>query len=249
MVAGRALYQRIADASSANARQLVRDAERLASAGSRGHASSLAILSIEESAKAIVYYLAAQGVYRIVKKKPNYVTTYRKEDLLDHRYKHALVSNLLDEAIFYAPFYASLARLRRKTFSRQQVHDIIQEGIHQHKRARIEFTVGPSSKKIKKMFQLFETLNARKNRGLYVDDLAGKVLKPDEVSREELRDVIDLAWSVADLVTDAIGETLPPTQRKLMQEAGRNLAADIRKIKRKQAKTAKVGGTVPGGAA
>src|SRR2546422_2525101 len=78
MVAGRALYQRIADASSANARQLVRDAERLASAGSRGHASSLAILSIEESAKAIVYYLAAQGVYRIVKKKPNYVTTYRK---------------------------------------------------------------------------------------------------------------------------------------------------------------------------
>src|SRR2546422_11206855 len=95
MVTGRALYQRIADASSANARQLVRDAERLASAGSRGHASSLAILSIEEPAKAIVYYLAAQVVYRIVKKKPNYAPTYRKEDLLQHRDRHALGPNLL----------------------------------------------------------------------------------------------------------------------------------------------------------
>jgi len=242
MVEGRALYQRVAEASASNARQFLRDAERLASTGSRGHASSLAILSIEESAKAIVFYLAAQGVFRIVKKKPNYVTTYRKEDLLDHRYKHALVSNLLSEAIFYAPFYAGLARIRRTTFSRDEVHEIIQRGVHAHKRARIEFSAGRSAKEIKKLFQLFETLSSRKNRGLYVDDTDGNLLQPNDVSRNELREVIELGWSVADMVSESIGNALPPAQRKLLQNSGRELAADIRKIKKRPAESPKAQG-------
>lgn len=232
MVAGRKLYQQIAEAASANARQLLRDSKRLSTRGSRGHASSLAILSIEESAKAIVFYMAAQGVFRIVKNKPNYVTTYRKEDLLDHRYKHAIISNMLSDAIFYAPFYAPLTSLRRKTYTREQVHDVVQRGIHAHKRAQIEFSAGKSGKDLRRMFELIGMLNHRKNRGFYVDDSKGKVLRPDELGRKELAEVTGVADLVVGLASEAVHEQLPAARKKVLVEEGRKLAAELRKMRK-----------------
>jgi len=59
----------------------------------------LAVLAIEESAKAFVYWVASEGVVRIVKKNPNYVTTHKESDLLDHEFKHLLITGDLYPAI------------------------------------------------------------------------------------------------------------------------------------------------------
>src|SRR6266566_1201071 len=204
MPTGRSLYRRIADAARDNARQFLRDAERLASAGSRGHASSLAILSVEESAKAVVYYLAAQGVYRIVKRKPNYVTTFREQDLLNHRFKHAIVSNIFSEGLFYAPMLAQVSRLRKQEFTRDEVQQIMQKAVHAHRRLRIELASGGhATKSIKRLFELLESLDSHKNRGLYVDHQRASVSDPQEITRSQMREILDLAMEVFDMASGA----------------------------------------------
>jgi len=56
----------------------------------------MAMEDIRAAYKAGVYYIASEGVVRIVKRNPNYVTTYQESDLLDHEFKHMLIKVQLE---------------------------------------------------------------------------------------------------------------------------------------------------------
>src|SRR5438093_9141861 len=72
MASRRVLFRTLAEESLGNARRFFLDAKRLRRVGSRGHAIAFAVLSIEESSKALLYRGVAEGVLRIVRKNPNH---------------------------------------------------------------------------------------------------------------------------------------------------------------------------------
>lgn len=59
------LLRKIALLSLTNAEQYVKDAEFLVRKRSYGHAFALAVLGEEELAKAVMYYLCAEGIFGI----------------------------------------------------------------------------------------------------------------------------------------------------------------------------------------
>jgi AbiV family abortive infection protein len=232
MPSGRHLYRLVSAAAAANARQLIRDARNLKSIGSRGHACSLAILSIEESAKALVYYTASEGVYRLVEKNPNYVTTYRKKDLLDHRFKHAIVSAFLADWMFYLPFYSILEGKRKDTFRRSEVEQLLQKAIHSHRRHRIELSSGgKATQELNKMFSLLESLNDKKNRGLYVDHTDCAVLRPNGLSAKETQHVLSIAEMVTQMVSEIVRVSIAPEQKRILVDEARRLAQQLKRLK------------------
>ena len=244
MAQGRPLYRKLALAALANSKELLRDANRLARAGSRGHASALAILSIEESAKGLVYNLAAQVILRVVKRNPNGITTFREADMLDHRVKHAFVSGLLADALFYGPFYEAASRLKKLTFSREEVRSLIEGALIRHRRLRFEIQRGArTSRDLGKLFNLLEGLNVRKNRGLYVDHRRELVLIPDDIPRKDLVEILELSTAICEIVAKALEETIPPHRRAVLLEENRKFAEDLLRA-RTQARRQGPGGDI-----
>lgn len=234
MVSGRALYRQLADASDKNARELLRNAYDLKSWGSRGHACALAVLAMEESAKALIYHIAAEGVFRIVKKNPNNVTTFRELDLLKHEFKHALISNELAHWLNYAPFYDAINSISKNKLHRKEVEAMIVRAIHRHKRVQIELlSGGKAAKEARQVFNLLESLNRKKNDGLYVGHAGRRLLSPNNITRNELKDVLDLADTITSIFSQAIREGIDPTQKKVMIEELRKSAKQIRRIRSK----------------
>lgn len=234
MTSGRKLYRSVAEVAVANSRQLYRDAKKVKSVGSRGHSCSLAILSIEESAKALVYYTASEGVYRIVKGKPNYITTFRKKDLMDHRFKHSIVSAFLADWIFYMPFYQVIGETRKREFSKSEVEALFGRAIHLHRRHRIEISSGGrAAQNMAKMFALMEQLNERKNLGLYVDHTSSRVLRPNDIPRDEVKDVFDLAGMIVKMVAGIVKTSLSDEQRELLVTEARKAAEQLKSLKKR----------------
>jgi AbiV family abortive infection protein len=240
MVSGRALYRQLADASDKNARELLRNAYDLKSWGSRGHACSLAVLAIEESAKAFVYYIASEGVVRIVRKNPNNLTTYKESDLLDHEFKHLLITGLLEDIINYGPFYEAIARIQKESLSRADVVRTIYRAIHAHQRQRLDFqSGGKRADEVKRIFQTLKTLNRMKNQGLYVGHKGNHVLAPNAVERKELKSVLDLADIVVEVVSISIKSGLDPAMKRAQVEELRKTARKFRRLRaRKPTKAA-----------
>lgn len=241
MVSGRALYRELAVEALSNARELLRDAKKLKSFGSRGHACSLAILAIEESAKALVYLIASQGMIRIVKKNPNNVTTFRESDLLKHEFKHALIAAELEDWLFYGPFYESMARVSNRRVLRSKAGTEILRAIHTHKRQRVEMVSGgKAAQEAKRLFEMLGRLNELKNQGLYVDHEGGHLLTPNRLDIKVLGHVIELAEAMIWIFSDAVKEGLDPTVRKVLVEEMRKSAKQVKRIEERRKK--EVGG-------
>lgn len=235
MASGRRLYRSVAEAAVANSRRLYRDAKKLKLTGSRGHSCSFAILSIEESAKALVYYTAAEGVYRIVKTKPNYITTFRKKDLMDHQFKHGIIAAFLSDWLFYLPFYHVMGEARKKTFSKEEVEALLNRAIHLHRRHRMEISSGGrATRDMTRMFSLLEQLNELKNLGLYVDHTDSRVLCPNDISKKEADEVFDLAEMIVEMVTEIVKTPISEEQREMLVTEARKAAEQLRSL-RKQA--------------
>lgn len=191
---GHRLYRALAEASLTNARRLRLDAKALQKRGSRGHACSLSILAIEESAKGIIYKRAADGIIRFVKKNGNGVTTYSEDHLKVHKYKHATISNLIGEAISFAPLQQTLAETRKATFSRAEVERLLRKAHLNAKLFASELeSESPSAKLLRNLFGLLSRLDFLKNAGLYVGRSGGRVQFPDKEVVADYADVADIA--------------------------------------------------------
>jgi AbiV family abortive infection protein len=186
---GRRVYRVLAEAAVENARSLMRDSRALQRRGSRGHAVSLNVLAIEEGSKALVYKLAAEGVFRIVRRNPNNISTYRERDLHDHPFKHGIATRFLIAAVSFAPFHQALGATRKKVFTRVEVEAILRrahsiQAIHIAELQR----GGQMARKIVRYSQTFGRLNTLKNSGLYVGHPNGSLVEAHVLGRTRGRE-------------------------------------------------------------
>lgn len=231
---GRALYLRLAAACLENAADHLNGARALRKRGSRGHAYSHAVLSIEESAKAYLYWLAGRGVYRIVTRNPNGISTYSEKQLFDHKFKHSIVARIVVQAILYAPVSRVLSKTRAKTFSREQVEAMLGDLIHEQELQQIRMQSGSrEAKEVARLFATLERANERKNMGLYVGQREGKALLPNDCPRRELREGVELAGSVLEVVNEIVGSTLSREAKERAARALREVAAALKTASRR----------------
>ncbi len=226
---GRKLYLQLAEASFENSLELLRDAESLRRRGSRGHAYSLLVLSIEEAAKAYLYKLAGEGVYRIVAKKPNGVSTYSETKLFDHKFKHAIIARLVVVAILYSPVGKVLSKTRRTHFTRKQVEAMLADLLHEQELMQIRLRPsGRAGAEIQRVFETLERANQRKNSGFYVGHEGGKIRRPNDCPKKVLKEGFELAKVVCDSVGELLDLSLSPEQKQKASAAVREVAAAIK---------------------
>ncbi len=231
---GRKTYAALARSSLANARRHLSDANRLRKSGSRGHASGFAVLSIEESSKALIYHQAGAGILRIVERKPNRITTFSEKDLLDHRFKHAILGGLLVHWLQYAPFYESISRLRKATFTQAQVKDLVLRAIHAHQLLQIDLGSGGGlAREIRKVLGTIDNLNAIKNRGFYVDHAHGRIVSPHDTTKKQLDEVMTLADGALEMVTDFLQRGVSERERRFQKAASQSLLSAFRRAQRR----------------
>lgn len=226
---GRELYLELGKESFHNALQHHHDARALKRRGSRGHACALAILSLEEAAKAYLYKLAGEGVYRIVGRKPNNISTFSESQLFDHKFKHGIITRLLIESIQAMPIHRVLSKTRKKSFTRAQVQRLLADLLHEQALQQIELQRdGRGSSSLKKVFGLLERLNETKNDSLYVGHKAGKVIRPDDMKPRQVAEVVDFSSLILDVVGQLIETPFDPKQREQAAAAVRGIAQAVR---------------------
>ena len=234
MASRRDLFRTLADESLGNARRFFSDANQLKRVGSRGHAIAFAVLSIEESSKSLLYREVAEGVLRIVRKNPNHVTTFTEGELLDHRFKHGLLSNSIVEWIRYGTFYEVAEGLRKPRYSRAEVRDLVLRAVHAHRITQVELqSGGRAAIEIQRQLELLARLNDLKNRGLYVDQLNGKILTPNAIKTGELGDVLELAQAAIEISSEALKRRYSEKEKRLQRDANKALLATLRRARRR----------------
>jgi AbiV family abortive infection protein len=194
---------------------------------------SLAVLSIEESSKAIIFNMAANGIIRIVKNNPNNVTTFRKDDLRNHRFKHNLVRGYLSDWLEYYPFRAALSGVKKKKLTKDEVEMIIQKAVYDHKHMKL--SLHPESKaghEIQKIFGLLEELDGKKNRGLYVDHAPNRVLDPNDTTKKDLADALGVADLFVIIASNELSREMDNKERSMHIEELRQLARESRALTR-----------------
>src|SRR5438132_3369402 len=160
MAAKQVLFRRLAEESLANARRFFSDAKRLRRVGSRGHAAAFAVLSIEESSKALIYREVAEGVLRIVRKNPNHITTFTESELLNHQFKQRVLANAFGEYLRYGPFYEAAESLRKPKFSKTEVRELFLRAVHAHRIMAVDLqSGGRATQEVQRLGSLLDRLN------------------------------------------------------------------------------------------
>lgn len=232
---GRTLYLRLAERCYDNAVEHFHDARALRKKGSRGHACSLAILSIEESAKAFLYKLASEGVYRIVSKRPNGVSTYSETQLFDHKFKHTIVARLVYQGILSGPVQRVLAKTRSETFSRRQVELMLWDLLHEQEMQSIALKSNRRAlRSVQHIFELLEKSNSQKNTGFYVGHNGGRPTKPNDLPKKTLDEFVELAGATLAGVGPLISERLRPEVQRQLTSSVREVAKAMKSGARRE---------------
>ena len=215
----RKIYRKVAEAALQNAKELSRDAEHLRRVGHRGHACSLAVLSIEEAAKSFLYSLAAHGFSRVVHKRTNQALSFYEKDVLDHKTKHRVFAGLLVERLSYGPFYDAIGGIRKGKLNRSEIEYLITTAIFEHRRLQFELRSGGQAfEQVKRLLQLLESLNDMKNRGLYVSRERYSVLQPNDMTRDQLSEVMAFAEEAIALSEAVLKQTISPRRLRLYRD-------------------------------
>ena len=240
MASKRNLYQTLAKESVANARWFLADAKRLRRVGSRGHGAAFAVLSIEESSKALIYRLVALGVLRIVRKKPNHITTFTESELLNHQFKQQVLANAIGEYFRYGPFYEVAESLRKPKFSRIEVRELFLRAVHAHRIMQVDLrSGGRATQELERLGSLLDRLNDLKNRGLYVDHSSGRISTPKDTRTRDLGEVLDLAEGAIKIASEALHRSYSDREKQLQREANKAILSTIRRAQRRTAKKGK----------
>jgi len=196
----------------------------------------LAVLSIEESAKAIINRFAAEGVLKVVTKNANHITTFTERELLDHRFKHAFLAGMFAEWLRYAPFTLAVDNLRKSSFTKEEVKELMFRAVQAHKVLQVDLTSGgQTAKEMGTLFNLLENLNLMKNRGLYVDHANGRLFSPRNVRRAEVERTLQLAEGIVQMTSELHKRGLPEKEKRLQLDANKRLLDSIRRAKRRVA--------------
>jgi pheromone shutdown protein TraB len=81
------------------------------------------------------------------------------------------------------------------------------------------------------MFSLLESLNDKKNRGLYVDHTDCAVLRPNGLSAKETQHVLSIAEMVTQMVSEIVRVSIAPEQKRILVDEARRLAQQLKRLK------------------
>jgi len=240
MASKRDLYQTLAQESVANARWFLADAKRLRRVGSRGHGAAFGVLSIEESSKALIYRMVAEGVLRIVRRNPNHITTFTENELLNHQFKQQVLANAFGEYLRYGPFYEAAESLRKPKFSKTEVRELFLRAVHAHRIMQVDLrSGGRATQEVQRLGSLLDRLNDLKNRGLYVDHSSGRVSTPKDTRTRDLGEVLDLAEGAFKIASEALHRSYSDREKQLQREANKAILSTIRRAQRRTDKKGK----------
>jgi AbiV family abortive infection protein len=249
-VRGRPLYLRLAGAALQNAIDHFNDARALRKRGSRGHALSLSVLSIEEAAKAYLYKLAGEGVFRIVSGRPNGISTFSERQLLDHKFKHAIVARIVVQGLLYTPVYRVLSKTRAKTFTRDTVESMLGDLLHEQEMLQIRMRPGgPAAEAFSRIFKTLERADAGKNLGLYVGHRGGKILLPNDRSKSELDEMLGLAHATIQAVDQIVASRFSQENKDRAFKSVREVARAVKATKPESNETVSADSASSGSAA
>ncbi len=236
MPSKRTLFRTLAVESVTNARRFFADAKRLKRVGSRGHAVAFAVLSIEESSKALIYRLVAEGVLRMVRRNPNHVTTFTENELLNHQFKHEVLASAFVEYLRYGPFYEVAERLRKPNFSKAEVRELVLRAVSAHRVMQVDLQGGGrAAQEIQRLLSLLKRLNDIKNRGLYVGHTNHRISRPRDVRTSELREVLELGEAAIEISEEALRRSYSERERQLQKETNKAMLSSIRRAQRRAA--------------
>jgi AbiV family abortive infection protein len=190
--------RKVALLSLANAEQYVKDAEFLVKKRSYGHAFALAVIGEEELAKAVMYYLSAQGIFGIEGK-------WRK-DSRHHVGKQGFAFGIaflyeivliMEEAIDFAQRKAKRNVARFKHIFEKKIATILQkeQKLFASKRGDIY-----------EHLKLFEELQKKRERAMYVEADFQKMeaISPKSFKKSETRQYISHVKEIVEALRDEI---------------------------------------------
>ena len=172
----------------------------------------------------------------MVTKNPNHLTTFTERELLDHRFKHAFLAGMFADWLRYAPFTLAVDNLRKSTFTKDEVKELMSRAVQAHRILQVDLASGgQTSKELRTLFSLLENLNLMKNRGFYVDYAHGKVLSPRNVRRAEVKRTLQLAEGIVQMTSEMHKRGLSEKEKRLQLDANKRMLESIRRAKKRAA--------------
>jgi len=164
------------------------------------------------------------------------VTSFTESELRDHRFKHGVLARALIDYVQYGPFYELAGQLRKPRFSKADVRELIHRAIHAHRILQVDLSSGGrTARDFQRILALLEQLNDLKNRGFYVGDSKGKVIRPKEIRPKDLAEVLGLAEGAIEISSETLHRPYSAREKKLQKEANAAMLSSIRTARRRTA--------------
>jgi AbiV family abortive infection protein len=196
-----------------NAEQLIDDARTLSIKGSHGHALALSILAREEIMKALAFFCMRIGL----------IGTSREalRELREHKIKHMLEKNYVFLSMTLGNLLEGIVLAGKDMEARRKHFDNWETRM---KNTGIEGT--PESRQMQEAIDEAESLDALKQKGLYIDWYPGTLSLPQDVQEKETSKSIQKARDRLDAVKTLQELMNNPSTMKQIEE----LASELKRF-------------------
>jgi len=196
------LLRKVAIMSFKNAEQFIKDAEVLVKKRSYGHGFALAVLAEEELAKAVMYYLCAEGIFGINGKWRNdSIRHLRKQEFafgIAFTYEMILI---VEEAMDFAQRKAKGDAVKFKQIFEEKIAEILkkEEKLFASKRGDLYEHLKP-----------FEKLQKKRERAMYVEAnlQKTKITSPKDFKKSEAKQYITHVKERLEVLKDEISKKM-----------------------------------------
>jgi len=190
--------RKVAIMSLKNAEQFIKDAEFLVKKRSYGHAFALSVLAEEELAKAVMYYLCAEGIFGINGKWRNdSIRHVRKQGFaFGIAFMYELIL-MIEEAMDFARRKARRDATKFKVIFEKKIAEILQKEmkLFASKRGDLYDHLKP-----------FEKIQEKRERALYVEAKLqkGEITSPRDFKKSEAKQYISHVKERLEVLKDEI---------------------------------------------
>ena len=233
-------YLEMAIACNSNARKLYYDSIALKKRRSIGHAHALQILAIEESVKAIIYRMAADGVVSLSNDSRKKIGVLREEDLMKHKVKHEILANIILSAVLYSPFSQAFDDVKEESIRVDQAKAIMTKAIAMHQRLVTDLQDPKSllSKDLTRFIQFLSALNDEKNRSFYVDKKNFLIVTPNQIKSSKYHYWRKFLEDLLETTNELVKSGINPDQAKFLKESRIAISRRIKSMENDKMKDA-----------
>jgi AbiV family abortive infection protein len=220
------LAAKLAKSCLLNSNSLADSAALLAGRGKWGQAQALQILGVEELLKAFEFRMLADGISGHKGGKARGPFNIPIGALRDHRGKHTLALVTLGAMQLGSKMHDSFRRTYGRDITDTELVDAVRERklpVTDELGAQLQ-PGGSEAEKLRNIVELIGALEARKQRGFYVDVTGARIEEPKHVPRSEYEQVRVIFEDFLALCAESILDGIPEIMVKLAQSMGQTSA-------------------------